>query len=224
MPPTYSRTAVLAIAALAALAGALVLSAAFLLVRNSDDNAPIQIVLPTTTPSQEQPPSTGNPDASPGVAGQTIKVYVSGAVQNPGVYELRQGDRVFDAVTAAGGVDQGADPEAINLAALVRDEGYYFVPRLGETPRPGVAAAVAAANAPAGDAAKSHQGLVNLNTAGAGVLGSLPGIGTTRANAIIDHREHNGPFKSTVDVLNVPGIGEGTFEKIRDLVTVGPPG
>ena len=223
MPPTYSRNAVVAVAALAALAVAIVLSAAFLLVRDSNDNAPIEIVLPTALPSQEQPPSTDNPATSQGVAGQLIKVYVTGAVQNPGVYELRQGDRVYDAVTAAGGVGQGADLEAINLAALVRDEGYYYVPRLGETPRPEVAAAVAAANAPVGDAAKSHQGPVDLNTASEELLGSLPDIGPTRAKAIIDYREHNGPFESIDDILNVQGIGEGTFENIRDLVTVGPP-
>ena len=211
------------IAALAALAGALVLSAAFLLVQGSDDNAPIEIVLPTAPPSPEQPPSTGSPAASQAIAGQPIKVYITGAVQSPGVYGLRQGDRVFDAITAAGGVGQGADLEAINLAALARDEGYYHVPRLGETPRPEVAAAVAEANAPAGDSGKPQGGLVNLNTADAELLGSLPGIGPVRARAIIDHREHNGPFKSVDGILNVQGIGEGIYENIRDLVTVGPP-
>ena len=223
MPSTYSRTAVIAIAVLAALAGALALSAAFLLARGSDDNAPIEIVLPTTPPSPEQPPSTGNLAISRGVAGQPIKVYITGAVQSPGVYELRRGDRVFDAVTAAGGVGQGADLEAINLAALVKDEGYYHMPRLGETPRPEVAAAVAEANAPAEDSGRPQGGLVNLNTADAELLGSLPGIGPARARAIIDHRAHNGPFKSVDGILNVQGIGEGIYENLRDLVTVDPP-
>ena len=214
----------MAIAALAALAGALVLSAAFLLVRGGNDNAPIEIVLPTAPPSPEQPLSTGSPPRHKvlpqGVAGQPIKVYITGAVQIPGVYELRQGDRIYDAVTAAGGTDQGADLEAINLAALVKDEGYYYVPRLGETPRPEIAAAVAEANAPAGE---SQHGLVDLNTADAEILGSLPGIGPARAAAIIDHRQQNGPFESIDDILNVQGIGEGIYENIRDLVTVGPP-
>ena len=213
----------MAIAALAALAGALVLSAAFLLVRGGNDNAPIEIVLPTAPPSPEQPLSTGSPPTSQGVAGQPIKVYITGAVQIPGVYELRQGDRIYDAVTAAGGTDQGADLEAINLAALVKDEGYYYVPRLGETPRPEIAAAVAEANAPAGDSGESQNGLVDLNTADEELLGSLPGIGPTRARAIIDHRQQNGPFESIDDILNVQGIGEGIYENIRDLVTVGPP-
>ena len=223
MPPTYSRTAVVAIAALAALAGALVLSAAFLLVRGSDDNAPIEIVLPATPPSQEQDPSTGSPAASQDAAGQPVKVYVTGAVRNPGVYELRRGDRVFDAINAAGGAAQEADLEAINLAALVKDEAYYHVPRLGETPRPEVLAAVAEANATVGDTWNPQGGLVNLNTSGVEVLGSLPGIGPTRASAIIDYREHNGPFKSVDDILNVQGIGNGIYENIRDLVTVDPP-
>ena len=119
------------IALLGVLAGALVLAAVVLLARGTG-NAPILIV----TPTPGMPASSGA-DTEPGPGGSPEwRVYVSGAVRNPGVYRLYPGDRLEDALAAAGGPSDEADITAVNLARLVRDEDHYDIPKVGETPRP----------------------------------------------------------------------------------------
>ena len=144
----------------------------------------------------------------------------------PAVYTLQEGDRLEDAVDAAGGATMNADLSAVNLALRVADEGYYYIPKLGELPPPAALPPFSpggwefSGGLPAGE---SSAGLINLNTANLGSLITLPGIGGVRAQSIIDYREQNGPFKSVFDVTRVPGIGKTTYEKMRDLVTVGVP-
>ncbi len=216
-----SRSGKLAIALVALLAGGLILAAVVLLFRR-DDNAPIRIVLPTSEAT-----GTGQSDAKYTeitAAESELKVYIAGAVRYPGVYRLQPGDRLEDALAAAGGGDEEADLEAINLARRVEDEAYYHMPRLGETPRPSVAEA---ANPVLGQGASrenstSNGGLVNLNTASSDLLETLPGIGPVRAQAIVDDREQNGLFQSVEEVTRVPGIGSAIYNSIRPLVTAGP--
>ena len=216
-----SRSGKLAIVLVALLAGGLILAAVVLLFRR-DDNAPIRIVLPTPEAT-----GTGQPDAKYTeitAAESELKVYIAGAVRYPGVYRLQPGDRLEDALAAAGGGDEEADLEAINLARRVEDEAYYHMPRLGETPRPSVAEA---ANPVLGQGASrenstSNGGLVNLNTASSDLLETLPGIGPVRAQAIVDDREQNGLFQSVEEVTRVPGIGSAIYNSIRPLVTAGP--
>lgn len=199
--------------ALAALAGAVIATAAILLSQG-DGNAPIQIV---SSPA-EVDASTGGSAAPPLILpSEDIQVYISGAVQDPGVYPLRPGDRLVDALDAAGGAIEGADLNRVNLALRVQDEGYYYIPQEGETPP----LAATDTSAVAAGAPPVDGGLVNLNTASADVLSTLPGIGPVKAQAIVSYRQQNGPFASIEEITAVTGIGAGTYEKIRDLVAVG---
>ncbi len=207
--------------ALAAVAGAAIASAAILLAQG-DGNAPIQIIPPSTGVAGELS-STGGGSAPPQILPpEDIRVYISGAVQDPGVYPLQPGDRLVDALEAAGGTIEGADLNSVNLALRVQDEGYYYIPKEGETP-PLVATdtSAPAPGAPPGN--HNDGGLINLNTASADVLSTLPGIGPVKAQAIVSYRQQNGPFATTGEITNVRGIGAGTYENIRDLVEVATP-
>lgn len=192
-------------AGLSALVTALVLGALVLFVRG-DDNAPIQVLLPT--PVQNAQVKNDVPTA--------LKVYVSGAVRNPGVYTLQQNDRLQDAVDAAGGLTSDAAPDSVNLAIRVQDEAHYHIPKPGETPTSSSAAMPKNTAAPP----DSCGGLIDLYAASMESLETLPGIGPVKAAAIVSSREEQGPFESVEEVTRVSGIGPATYEKIRDLVTV----
>ncbi len=205
---------------LGALAGALVTAAVVLLARG-DGNAPIQVLLPTPGETIGRSDSEGGLHPLAPKDEANLKVDVRGAVRNPGVYTLPPGARREDAVEAAGGVTDEADREALHLSLRVHDEGYVYIGRIGETPRPPIATALA--STPTGGPSGSEPGsggVIDLNTASVELLGTLPGIGEVRANAIMDYRRQNGCFQSTSDVTNVSGIGSGIYERIRDLVTV----
>ena len=146
---------------------------------------------------------------------QPIMVYVLGAVENPGVYQLPQGSRVQDAVLLAGGLSLNADPVGINLAERIRDGQQIFVPALGQAipilPTP--AAQLTSGTVPSGAP-------ININTADVDALCTLPGIGPVIAQRIVDYRQQNGPFALVEDVTRVSGIGQATLAKIRDYITV----
>jgi competence protein ComEA len=156
------------------------------------------------------------PEPSPSVAPSpvVVVVHVAGWVRRPGVYELEQGDRVIDAIEAAGGARRGAELDGLNLAALVTDAQQVLVPRKSS------AAANGGAVDPGGGSASGPPGLLNLNTATAEELEALPGIGPVLAASILDYREQNGPFTSVDELLDVSGIGESRLADIEDLVTV----
>jgi competence protein ComEA len=135
-----------------------------------------------------------------------IYVHILGQVERPGLYELPDGARAVDAVAAAGGFTEQADAAALNLARFVSDGEQIVVPAIGET--------TAAAPGIAGD------GRVNLNTADAAVLDTLPGVGPATAAKILAWRDEHGRFESVEDLLDVGGIGEAKLDAIRDLVTV----
>ena len=138
-----------------------------------------------------------------------IQVYVAGAVNRPGVYYLNDGDRWIDAVEAAGGPTADADVEAINLALRLHDEDQVLVPRLGE-------------QAVLGSAQTPQNELVNINTASAAVLDSLPGIGEVRSQSIVDSRQRDGPFSRIEELVERKLIPQSVFDQIRELITVGP--
>ena len=152
--------------------------------------------------------------AAPTPSPAVIVVHVAGWVRAPGVYKFEEGDRVIDAIEAAGGPRKGADLHSLNLAALLTDSQQVLVFKKA-------AGGEAAAGAPAPSATGvAGAGQVNVNTAGAAELEELPGIGEVLAQAIIDYRTENGPFTSIEDLEDVSGIGPATLEEIRELVTV----
>jgi len=144
----------------------------------------------------------------------TVIVYVSGAVSAPDVYELPLDARIKDLVLAAGGLTADADPEQINLAERLKDSEHIHIPRQGEAPEDGAGVADTAGT--------TQSGSLNLNTASASDLDSLPGIGQSFADRIIEYRTTNGPFTSVEDLQKVKGIGAALFAKIAPLVSVGP--
>jgi len=158
-------------------------------------------------------PSTPSSTETPRLP-STVIVYISGAVSAPDVYELPLNARIKDLVLAAGGLTADADPERINLAERLKDSEHIHVPRQGEAPND---AAVAADTVGA-----AQSGPLDLNTASASDLDSLPGIGQSFADRIIEYRTTNGPFTSVEDLQKVKGIGAALFAKIAPLVSVGP--
>jgi competence protein ComEA len=142
-----------------------------------------------------------------------IVVHITGAVPRPGVYALPQGARVQDGISAAGGFLAEADKTTINLAQLLDDGEKLDVPYIeGGSP---------VITTPVPEVVTSTTELININTASAAELDSLPGIGPTTAQKIIDYRTQNGPFLNAEDIVNVSGIGPGTYERIKNLITVG---
>lgn len=137
-----------------------------------------------------------------------ICVFICGAVESEGVYYVPDGSRVNDVLTEAGGFSPDASTSAVNLAGTVSDGDRIYIPREGEE--------LPETMTQAGDISR---GLVNINTAGKEELMTLPGVGETRAEEIIRYREQHGGFTQVEDLMNVNGIKEGTFNKLKDKVT-----
>ena len=146
-------------------------------------------------------------------------VDVDGAVVRPGVYRLKDGARVSQAIDAAGGLTAEADVTGLNRASKVTDGQKIYVPTVGEQH---AAAAVDGAESGAATTAGagSSSGLVNINTASAAELQTLSGIGPSMAQSIIDERTQNGAFASVDDLMRVSGIGEKKLAKIKDGICV----
>ena len=143
-----------------------------------------------------------------------IQVYVAGAVVQPGVYYLHDGDRAIDALEAAGGPAEDADLESVNLALRLRDEDQVLVPRFDES-ADGSVGVLGAAQAPSNER-------IDVNSAPAALLETLPGIGPTRAGRIVESRQTTGPFVRPEELVERGLIPQSVFEQVRDLITVGP--
>ena len=201
----------IALAAAALIAGA-VLGIGALTLSNHETLAPITIVPPEPTPT-----------ALPTITPSPIQVFVSGEVRVPDVYALVPGSRIKQLVEAAGGFTDNAHTAVINLAQPLTDGVHVHIPAEGEvaiTPQ-----SVLSDPAPLGSSAEidlgTGGGLVNINTAELAELDTLPGIGPVRAQEILNYRTVNGPFPDIVAIMEVPGIGQGTFDNIKDLITTG---
>lgn len=166
-----------------------------------------------------------------------IAVYVRGAVSKPGVYYLDEGARVYQAIEAAGGFAPDADTEWLNQAEALKDGQMLTVNTLQETSEmekegrsaypaeTGTGISQSAEKAGSGSPSSAAGngaagGLVNLNTADKDELMTLPGIGESKAESIIRYREENGAFASPEDVMNISGIKEAVFSKIKDRIYV----
>ena len=139
-----------------------------------------------------------------------IFVDIKGAVKKPGVYQMKAGDRVKDAIDAAGGLTAEADSQKVNLAQRVEDQMVIVVPKVGEE----------AEAIPAGVTSKetSKEGKVNINTATVEELKTLKGVGEKKAEAIIEYRKKNGSFKTKEDLMKVRGIGKKLFESFEERI------
>jgi competence protein ComEA len=149
-----------------------------------------------------------------------IAVHVIGAVPRPGLYYFLDGARVQDAIDAAGGLLAEADANALNLAAMLEDGQQLDIPyQTGSAPTETVNLPTSATEQPTNENSNNEE-LVNINTASLEELDTLPGIGLTTAQKIIDYRTVNGPFSTIEDIMNVSGIGPSTFEGMKDMITV----
>lgn len=192
-------------------------------------------------------PSHGAVAAPSGTENQepSLAVHICGAVRIPGVYTLPEGSRVCDAVEAAGGFGEGAAEELVNQAALLQDgiqlviltreEADGLVSEAGQGPALadgqsgfpaqgtagfGDGVRTAGGSAPGGPPSEAASGLVNINTASAEELMTLPGVGETRAAAILAYRQAHGAFGAIEDIMKVDGIKEGSFAKLKERITV----
>lgn len=174
----------------------------------------------------------GGENAGDGGRSAKIYVHVCGAVKNPGVYELPGGSRFYEAVEAAGGFAEDACEDYLNMAAPLEDGSRLEIPTSEEirakeeSKKAGEREAERSYYTPAGEKggssgiADAPGGLVNLNTADAEELCRLPGVGVSRAKAIIEYREKQGGFQKKEDILQVSGIGEKMYARMEELLTV----
>jgi competence protein ComEA len=192
------RQASLAISLIVAIAALLLV---VVLLARQPETAPIEIrpPAPTATPV---PTNTPTP----------WRVYVTGAVLHPGVVQLGVNTRVEDAVQAAGGCSSEADLKRVNLAAPLFDGQHLRVPAIGEE-----LPASAIDDKPGAPSER-----IDINTATAEELDTLPGVGEVTAARIVEYRQQHGPFRTVEAIMDVPGIGEAKFDGMRELITVGP--
>jgi competence protein ComEA len=193
-------------AALAVAVTAGVLVVAVVLLRPAGADPAPEERLPRANSSSSAPPASASPASVP-----VVVVQAAGAVAIPGLYRLAPGSRVDDLVHAAGGLAADADPDRVNLAAVLTDGQKIYIPRVGEAVPP---------DATAGTASSSSPQPIDLNTASIAQLDTLPGVGPATAQAIIDYRSQHGRFHSVDDLLNVRGIGQAKLDELRTLVRV----
>ena len=172
-----------------------------------------------STDSKQSNDTSQNTNNSPTTE---VTVYISGAVKTEGVVTMSSEDRLSDAIKVMGGIVEGADMNAINLAEKLVDGKHYVIPKQGEQIPVDVNAggSTSGATQTAGENAQGQGGLVNINTATLEQLDTLPGVGEATANKIITYREENGGFKSIEDLKNVKGIGDKKFEDMKSSICV----
>lgn len=203
----------------------LLLGAGFLVFNRPSEAVPtasqLAASVSSSTSSVADQPSSDSKTSSEKEASSTIMVDVKGAVKEAGLYELGLDNRVADAIKAAGGMTEQADPKSVNLAQKLSDEAVIYVATTDEAVSVVPPAQV---SSPSGSGQTSSSGsetdTINLNTASVEDLQTIPGIGEKRAQDIIAYRDSNGGFQSVDDLGNVSGIGDKTLEKLRSYVTV----
>ncbi|MCD8323654.1 MAG: helix-hairpin-helix domain-containing protein [Clostridiales bacterium] len=142
----------------------------------------------------------------------TVCVYICGAVEAPGVYELQSTDRICQLVEMAGGLTQDADARSVNLAQTVEDGEMIYIPTVDEAAETGTAETETSVS--------PDDGRVNINTASVTELTALSGIGDAKAAAIVAYREEHGAFQSVEEIMQVSGIAQATYDRIKDEITI----
>ena len=184
----------------------------FLEERKSSSEINVEEIVPTAINEEEE---VIQPTQNQTKVAESFIVDVKGQVKMPGVYSSSPEERVIDVVQRAGGLTENADESKVNFAEHVQDAMVIYIPAKGEE-----------GNIPQGltsnpsDTGGTKQGKINLNKADENELQNLPGIGPSKAAAIMEYRETNGPFKSVEDLKNISGIGDKTFDKLKDLISV----
>ena len=171
------------------------------------------------------PETTEDADKADRASGKCY-VYVCGEVAEPGVYVLETGDRIYEAVEMAGGMTADAGTCAVNLAESVYDGLMVYIPDSEEAA--GMTGSMTSADSSVrngegtsgGTAASPEDGRLNLNTASLAELMTLSGIGQTKAQAVVNYRDAHGEFSSVEEIMNVDGIKEGLYNRIRDQIKV----
>ena len=205
---------------------------------NTDQNREVESNAGDTDQNRKAEPSAGStdrtelPDASSEET-KTLVVHICGAVSAPGVYELPAGSRIIDAVEAGGGFLPEADEACCNLAEEIVDGCQIYIMTKTESCADGQTEKKAGIqtspdsdmqttdrNVRSNSATALENGLVNLNTADVAALMTLPGIGESRAKAIISYREQHGAFAQIEDIMKISGIKQAAFSKIKDKITV----
>lgn len=154
-------------------------------------------------------------DATKERAETMIYVDIKGAVKVPGIYQLKNQQRIWDALALAGGVSEEADTVQVNYAQKVKDQMIIYVPKKGEPVPQSLETLQESALAQ-----QNQEGKINLNTATEAELQTISGIGAKKAQEIIRFRDEQGPFKTVEELKNVSGIGEKTVERLKDMLTV----
>lgn len=154
-------------------------------------------------------------DATKERAETMIYVDIKGAVKVPGIYQLKNQQRIWDALALAGGVSEEADTTQVNYAQKVKDQMIIYVPKKGESVLQSLETLQESA-----PAQQNQEEKINLNTATEAELQTISGIGAKKAQEIIRFRDEQGPFKTVEELKNVPGIGEKTVERLKDMLTV----
>jgi len=186
----------------------------FLLSKDEEQNSHSSIELISTVEQSKEEQQAGD-NLSTENQPEAVVVDVKGAVKYPGVYHFTTEDRIADAIEAAGGYLEHANPVTINHAQKLSDEMVIYVPKKGED-----VSEMAMQDFTSNETNTSENGKVNINTATETELTTLPGIGPSKATSIIAYREENGKFTNPEELKNVSGIGDKTYEKLQDLITV----
>lgn len=149
-----------------------------------------------------------------------ISIYISGAVNSPGVVQLKSNDRLIDGVNLCNGLTSEADTNRVNLAIKVEDEGHYIIPKIGEDiVINDLGRNIENDNEESNNSGKNPK-KININNASKEELDSLPGVGEVTAQKILDYREENKEFKSIDEIKNVKGIGENKFNNLKDYICI----
>ncbi|QNK48087.1 helix-hairpin-helix domain-containing protein [Brevibacterium sp. PAMC23299] len=183
--------------------------------QQGEDPAETEDIFSITAKEAEMEQSINESAAEP----EIIKVDVKGAVKSPGIFTAQAGDRVIDLISAAGSFTEKADTDKVNFAQIIEDQMVIYVPEIGEEDKGDLENIQVGTS---GDAITkgTSGGLVNLNTATQEDLQTLTGIGPSKANAILEYRETIGKFKEVDELKQVTGIGDKTFERLRDSISV----
>ena len=190
-----------------AAASAIVLIVAVLFFGNYGENEKLVI----TSPEEDTLQVADSRDTA--VSAKIIYVDISGEVKNQGVYQVADGTRLFEVIEKAGGLTSNASIESINQAEVVTDGQKIIVPNKDDF-------VTAGSGQNQGSKGLMDNGLVNINIADLDGLQEIPGVGPATAEKIIAYRNSNGSFKSKEDLMNVSGIGQKTFDKIKDMITM----